>query len=121
MMFPRSTCCSARRPAPARSSPRPNRRQGVPTLLELQHAMRSSLVERDDGAAAAMLAEHVGADRLNIYRNTFVMGVTKALLLSYPAVVRLVGADFFEGAAGLFIAQHPPNAAYLDAYGAEFP
>jgi hypothetical protein len=93
----------------------------VPTLLETQRAMRASLVEGDDGAVAAMLAEHVGADRLNIYRNTFVTGVTKALRLTYPAVHRLVGADFFEGAAGLFIAQHPPRAAYLDQYGAEFP
>jgi hypothetical protein len=92
----------------------------VPTLLELQRAMRASLVDRDDNAAAAMLAENVPADRLNIYRNTFVTGVTKALRLSYPAVHRLVGADFFEGAAGLFIAQHPPRAAYLDEYGAEF-
>jgi hypothetical protein len=93
----------------------------VPTLLELQRAMRSSLVDRDDDAAAAMLAEHVGADRLDIYRNTFVAGVTKALRLIYPAVHRLVGAAFFEGAAAVFIAQHPPRAAWLDEYGAEFP
>jgi hypothetical protein len=99
----------------------PNRRRAVPTLLELQRAMRASLVDRDDGAAAAMLAANVPADRLNIYRNTFVTGVTKALRLSFPAVHRLVGAEFFEGAAGLFIAQHPPQAAYLDEYGAEFP
>jgi hypothetical protein len=106
---------------PARSLRGPNRRPAVPTLLELQRAMRASLVNRDDGAAAAMLAENVPADRLNIYRNTFISGVTKALRLSYPAVHRLVGADFFEGAAGLFIAQHPPHAAYLDEYGADFP
>jgi len=93
----------------------------VPTLLELQRAMRASLVDRNDGPAAAMLAENVPADRLNIYRNTFVAGVTKALRLSYPAVHRLVGNDFFEGAAALFIAQHPPCAAYLDEYGADFP
>jgi hypothetical protein len=93
----------------------------VPTLLELQHAMRASLVDSNDGPAAAMLAEGVPADRLNIYRNTFVTGVTKALRLSYPAVYRLVGNDFFEGAAGLFISQHPPRAAYLDEYGADFP
>lgn len=93
----------------------------MPTLLELQRAMRASLVERDDGAAAAMLAENVPADRLNIYRNTFVTGVTKALRLSYPAVHRLVGADFFAAAADFFIAQQPPRAAYLDEYGAEFP
>ncbi len=93
----------------------------MPTLLELQQAMRASLVDRDDGAAAAMLAENVPPDRLNIYRNTFVTGVTKALRLSYPAVHRLVGAEFFEGAAGLFVARHPPRSAYLDAYGADFP
>jgi hypothetical protein len=93
----------------------------VPTLLEVQRAMRASLIERDDRAAAAMLAENVPADRLNIYRNTFVTGATKALRLTYPAVHRLVGADFFEGAAGLFIAQRPPRAAYLDEYGADFP
>jgi hypothetical protein len=93
----------------------------VPTLLELQRAMRASLIDRDDGPAAAMLAENVSADRLNIYRNTFVTGITKALRLSFPAVHRLVGNDFFEGAAGLFIAEHPPRAAYLDEYGADFP
>jgi hypothetical protein len=92
-----------------------------PTLLELQQAMRASLVERDDGAAAAMLAAGLDPGRLNIYRNTFVTGVTKALRLSFPAVERLVGAEFFEGAAAVFIAQQPPRAAYLDLYGEGFP
>ena len=92
-----------------------------PTLLELQQAMRASLVERDDGAAAAMLAAGLDPARLNIYRNTFVTGVTKALRLSFPAVERLVGAEFFEGAAAVFIAQQPPRAAYLDLYGEDFP
>ncbi len=99
----------------------PNGRRAVPTLLELQRAMRASLFDRNDGPAAAMLAENVPADRLNIYRNTFVTGVIKALRLSYPAVHRLVGDDFFAGAAALFVAQHPPRAAYLDEYGADFP
>jgi len=73
----------------------------MPTLLEVQRAVRASLVDRDDGAAAAMLADE--PDRLNIYRNTFVIGVTKALRLSYPAVHRLVGETFFDGAAALFV------------------
>jgi putative DNA-binding protein len=93
----------------------------VPTLLETQRAMRASLVDGDDRAAAALLADDMGADRFNIYRNTFVTGVTKALRLTYPAVHRLVGAEFFEGAAAHFIAQHPPRAAWLDEYGEEFP
>jgi hypothetical protein len=93
----------------------------VPTLLELQRAMRASLVDRNDGPAAGMLADNVPAERLNIYRNTFVSGVTKALRLSFPAIHRLVGKDFFEGAAAVFIARQPPRAAYLDDYGADFP
>jgi hypothetical protein len=93
----------------------------VPTLLEVQNALRKSLVERDDGAAAAMLAPHVPADRIAIYRNTFITGVTKALRLSYPGVHRLVGDDFFAAAAGIFIASSPPHTGYLDQYGAEFP
>jgi Putative DNA-binding domain len=92
----------------------------MPTLLELQRAMRASLVDRNDGPAAAMLADNVPAERLNVYRNTFVTGLTKALRLSFPAIHRLVGKDFFEGAAAVFIAGQPPRAAYLDDYGADF-
>lgn len=91
----------------------------MPTLLELQHAMRRSLVADDNEAIAEMLDVHVGLARLDIYRNTIFSGLTKALRLSYPVVQRLVGADFFEGAAQLFIAEHPPGAAYLDQYGGE--
>jgi uncharacterized protein (UPF0276 family) len=94
---------------------------GMPALLDLQRAVHASLVDRDDGAAAAMLADGVPADRLDIHRDTFAAGVTRALRLSFPAVHRLVGDEFFEGAAGLFIAQHPPREAWLDAYGAAFP
>jgi hypothetical protein len=93
----------------------------VPTLLELQNALRRSLVDRDDGAAAAMLAAHVAPNRLDIYRNTFVGSLTAALRLSYPAVHRLVGDDFFAATAGAFMAESPPCSAYLDDYGAEFP
>jgi putative DNA-binding protein len=93
----------------------------VPTLLELQNALRRSVVDRDGGEAAAMLAGHVAPNRLDIYRNTFVSSLTKALRLCYPAVHRLVGDDFFEATAGAFIVEYPPCSAYLDEYGADFP
>jgi hypothetical protein len=93
----------------------------VPTLLEVQNAMRKSLVDRDDEDASALLAGRVPADRLDIYRNTFIIGATNALRLSYPAVHRLVGQDFFAGAAAVFIAGNPPQSANLGHYGAELP
>ena len=93
----------------------------MPTLLELQTAMRQSLVHRDIAAVSAMLAAHVAPDRLDIYRNTFLLTLTKALRLCFPAVQKLVEEEFFEDAAQVFIAERPPRAAWFDQYGAEFP
>lgn len=95
----------------------------MPTLLEVQSALYRSVVARDDTPAARFIASDGLAPeaRLNIYRNTFISGLTTALRLSYPAVHRLVGAEFFEGAARFFIEAEPPRSAYLDQYGAGFP
>jgi hypothetical protein len=95
----------------------------MPALLEVQTALYRSLVTHDDAPAI----QHIVIDglapeaRLNIYRNTFVGSLTTAVRLSYPAVHRLVGAEFFEGAARIFIESNPPQSAYLDLYGREFP
>ncbi len=85
--------------------------------------MRASLVLHDDrGISAHVVSDGFDpAERLDVYRNTFAGVLTTALRLSYPAVQRLVGAEFFEGAAYIFIEAHPPTSACLDDYGAEFP
>jgi hypothetical protein len=93
----------------------------MPTLLEMQQAMQASLLYRDSQAVAAMLAGQVSPDRLDIYRNTFVHTLTRALRLCFPVTERLVGEAFFEGAAQHFMAERPPRAAWLDLYGSEFP
>lgn len=83
--------------------------------------MARSLIENDDGAVAPYVAEGIEAEgRLAVYRNTIVGGLTTALRLSYPAVHRLVGAAFFESAAQIFIAAHPPTGACLDDYDPAF-
>jgi hypothetical protein len=92
----------------------------MPTLLEVQQAMRGSLVDGDDRAMTAMLADHVSPDTINIYRNTFLLSLTKALRLSYPVVLRLVGEEFFEAIAQRFVIDQPPCVAHLDQYGGAF-
>ena len=84
--------------------------------------MRDSLVGIDDGAAARCIVADglAAAPRLAIYRNTFDCTIANALRISYPAVLKLVGAEFFEGAARLFAHERPPHAASLDLYGADF-
>lgn len=95
----------------------------MPSLRELQHAIRKSLVERDDTIAVDwIVADGLAPERrLSVYRNTFASNLSNALRLSFPAVHRLVGAEFFEGAARIFAHERPPHSAYLDEYGADFP
>ena len=95
----------------------------MPALRELQHAVYRSLVARDDDAAAAYIRSEglPPAARLCIYRNTLFGTLSNALRLSYPAVHRLVGQEFFEAAAQQFIEDEPPRSAYLDQYGSAFP
>lgn len=100
----------------------PARGKRMPTLLELQRAISRSLVDGDDGPAVAhILADGLPAEaRFAIYRNTVTDKLTTALKLGYPAVRRLVGAEFFDAAARLFIEQGPPRCADLNTYGEDF-
>ncbi|HET8920588.1 MAG TPA: DNA-binding domain-containing protein [Xanthobacteraceae bacterium] len=94
----------------------------MPSLLEIQSAMRTRLLDDSSPAAAALVtASLTSADRISIYRNTSRITLTNALRLNYPAVQLLVGEDFFAAAADLFITNEPPRTAWLDVYGATFP
>lgn len=108
---------------PRRSSTRWIVATNAPALLEIQHALRASLVDHDDDRSAAHIvaAGMSPAERLDVYRNTFASVLTTALRLSYPAVCRLVGPDFFAGAARIFIAENLPTGGCLDDYGAGLP
>ena len=93
-----------------------------PPLLEVQRALRASLADGTHAQAASfVLADAVEpAARLSIYSNTATSTLTGALRLSFPAVRKLVGDEFFEGAARAFIDRHPARGAWLDDYGADF-
>ena len=83
---------------------------------------RSLTLGEDREASAYVVPDGIDpAERLSVYRNTFASTLTAALRLSFPAIHRLVGEEFFEGACRLFIKQQPPRSAYLDEYGAGFP
>lgn len=94
----------------------------LPALAAVQQAVQSRLFGQSTthavpGLSAAMLP------RLAIYGNTCRSVLVHALRLSFPAVERLVGEEFFEGAAEQFIGSGDgvPRSAWLNDYGAEFP
>jgi hypothetical protein len=93
----------------------------VPTLLEIQAAVCRSLLAQNANADAYVVPDGLAPGaRLSVYRNTMRSTLTTVLRLSYPAIYRLVGRDFFEGAARIFFEKEPPRSAYLDEYGAGF-
>lgn len=95
----------------------------MPTLHELQKSIRHAVLQGQEPEPDACIAGGVlePGRRLGIHRNTILGTIAKALRLSFPAVHRLVGADFFEGAAQIFARERPPACADLNAYGADFP
>jgi hypothetical protein len=95
----------------------------MPTLHEIQQAFAASLLAGDDAPLAPCVVEDgfAAAERLSIYRNGSRSTLAAALRLTYPAVDRLVGRDFFDAATDRFIVEHPPGGGYLNEYGGEFP
>lgn len=93
----------------------------MPSLLELQRDFCAAL--RDGAAPPAAVAGGAlsAAARLAVYRNNMRGALTAALRLGFPAVVRLVGEEFFAAAAARFIAAVPPADADLSRHGARFP
>jgi hypothetical protein len=94
----------------------------MPTLHEVQRAMRRSIVDHGDDAVADLLAPDgvPPAESLTLYRGNYAGALIAALRLSYPAIDRLVGAEFFAGAARQFIREMPPRMAWLYDYGGAF-
>jgi hypothetical protein len=93
----------------------------MPPLHEIQHAFRAAVLDQDSAIAAHVIGDGIEAmDRVRIYRKTAFSVLTEALRLTYPAIDRLVGAEFFDAAAATYIRHAPPGSAYLTQYGEDF-
>jgi hypothetical protein len=92
------------------------------------------LAERQRGFAAALLDPALpmpdglvgpdgepGVKRFAVYRNNVVVGLTETLKDAFPAVHRIVGADFFRAMARTYVMVEPPHSPILLDYGAGFP
>jgi len=90
-------------------------------LLEFQRAMGGALFGAGPDAMDAWVPPgEQSAWRFAVYRDTARATLLNALTLTYPAVHRLVGPDFFAGAAQAFIAGRLPRGACLNDYGGGF-
>lgn len=93
----------------------------MPRLHELQRAFGAAIFDDDTSIAAHVIGDGMPAARsLDVYRHTIFAVLTDALRLTYPAVDRLVGPEFFKAAAAAFARRNPPTNASLNAYGGAF-
>ena len=91
------------------------------SLAEFQFTMAADLL--DGGMRTArLLPGDAGmvAAALKVHRNTVLMGLAKALRLTYPTVAWLTGENFFEQAAFALASANPPRGACLSDYGDGF-
>lgn len=56
-----------------------------------------------------------------VYRNTARRGAIEALVANYPTVGRIVGEEWLQGAAAVYVESHWPRSPVLLDYGADFP
>jgi hypothetical protein len=90
-------------------------------LDAFQNAFAAALSDADAGSSArADIAALVRQPGFLIYRNTAMKGCIDALQANYPAVLRLVGAEWFRACASVFVRSHPPAHASLVDYGGGF-
>ncbi|THD84626.1 DUF2063 domain-containing protein [Aliigemmobacter aestuarii] len=59
--------------------------------------------------------------RFDVYRNNVAVSLTKALEQGFPLLRDLLGTEFFQAMAGVFLRAHPPQSRMLMFYGAEMP
>ncbi|MEP7063016.1 MAG: DNA-binding domain-containing protein [Betaproteobacteria bacterium] len=94
----------------------------VPRLAERQHGFARALLDPQRSIPPGL----VGPDgepserRFAVYRNNVVSGLIDTLQAAFPAVCRIVGAEFFRAMARVYVAQEPPDSPILLGYGAGF-
>jgi hypothetical protein len=92
-----------------------------PTHAAIEQALHAALWQPE--TPAGLTAPDTGevARRFAVYRNNVQHGLSRALAARFPAVERLVGADFFAAMARVFAAAHPPRDPVLLGWGADLP
>jgi hypothetical protein len=91
------------------------------TLARFQDAFAAALVPGGGADTDPLVAGLVAQPAFAVYRNTVAKGCIDALQANFPAIVRLVGEEWFRAAAAVFAARELPRSPSLLNYGEGFP
>jgi hypothetical protein len=94
----------------------------MPSLRELQSGVMHALLDGEmDDAAPLIVARGIAPEHaLSVYANNARTNFVESLILSFPAIRRLVGEDYFRQCARGFHARHPSRSGDLQPAGERF-
>jgi hypothetical protein len=95
----------------------------MPSLRDLQVDFLKAVLNADDGRAAQLVVERgiAATRRLGIYANNARVNFHESLQASFPAVLRLVGEQYFHQCAREYQKRFPSVCGDLQYTGARFP
>lgn len=88
-----------------------------------QSAFITALLDPNQDAPIGLRgpANRPAGKRFSVYRNNVAVSLTEALTQSFPILTRIVGPEFFDALAGVFLRQNPPSSPLMMYYGGEMP
>ena len=90
-------------------------------LAALQHEFAKALHYQSSGEACDIVSDAFSADeRIQIYRNNFIIGLSEVLQASYPTVQALLGEECFLQIARQHVLSHPLSKGDVSEYGEQF-
>jgi hypothetical protein len=90
-------------------------------LSTLESSFRDGVLTADGRVLSAIDAGNLSPQkRLNIYRNNIFSNYRGALEAVYPAILSLVGAEYFHQAAQRYVKQYPSFSGDIHHYGEQF-
>jgi len=91
----------------------------VDTLGQFQDAFAQALLA-SDSVPSKRITALTAQPAFAVYRNTVMKGCIDALQANYPAVLRLVGEEWFRAVAAIHVRAALPSDPTLLRYGADF-
>ncbi|WP_117236453.1 DNA-binding domain-containing protein [Vibrio maerlii] len=91
------------------------------TLSELQANFASALHYQASGEDCGITSDHFSAEqRIQIYRNNFIISLQEVLAATYPVTLALLGEECFNQVARHYVLTHPLEQGDVTQYGEQF-
>jgi hypothetical protein len=88
-----------------------------------QDEFTNALLNPDQPTPAGLIDPdgRVAGKRFDVYRNNVVHSLIDAMSDAFPAIKKIVGEDFFDAMASVYVRAHPPQTPMMMFYGQDFP